>query len=115
MGRYYDEATMGEIRQAFETDVLAWAGVTTSKMFGCPCYRANGSMFAVILTGSLVLTELPPEVRGALPPELGATAFTAGPRKIEKWAQIPVGKSADLEPLMSYAELSYRRALEGED
>ena len=109
--KYYDEQQMGEMRAAFEALVMAWPDVSTRKMFGCPSYRAQGHLFAVILTGSLVLTQLPPEVRQALPPELGATAFTAGPRTVLKWAQIPVSRPADLEPLLSFTELSYRTAL----
>lgn len=114
MGKYYDEETMGEVRAEFERHAMGWADVTTRKMFGCPAYRAQGHLFAVILTGSLVLTELPPEVRSTLPPELGATAFSAGTRMVPKWAQFPVTYPADLEPLLALAELSHQVALAAE-
>jgi len=56
--KYYDESMMRELGESLEAVVLGWPGVTTKKLFGCPCYLVDKSMFALLVTGGVVLTRL---------------------------------------------------------
>ena len=48
---YYDEKQTSELRKVLEARILSWSGVEKKKMMGCPCYMANGKLFAIMVTG----------------------------------------------------------------
>lgn len=111
MGRYYDETKMGSVRADLERRVATWPGVHAGQMFGCPCFDANGKLFAFVATNGVVLTQLEWSDRAEL-----AKLFRAGPfapepgRAATKWAQVPATKPADLEPLLPWIRKSYETA-----
>ena len=53
--KWYSEEETKELREAFEKEILKWPQVDFKKMFGCPCYLANGKMFAGMVTKGIVL------------------------------------------------------------
>ena len=56
--KWYIEEETKELRQALEKEILKWPQVDYKKMFGCPCYLANGKMFAGLVTKGLIITKL---------------------------------------------------------
>lgn len=56
--KWYIEEETKELRQALEKEILKWPHVDYKKMFGCPCYLANGKMFAGLVTKGLIITKL---------------------------------------------------------
>ena len=57
--QYFDPAAGADLRSAFEALVLEWPDVTATTMFGCPSYRVDGTLFAVLVTDGIALTRLP--------------------------------------------------------
>ena len=111
--QYFDETTGAGLRAAFDDLVGGWEEeVTTVTMFGCPCYRANGKVFAVLTTDAVALTRLPEDVRAALEAERETGPFDANGRAVKKWVQVPVD-GADLEALERYVRASYEAAADG--
>ena len=113
--KYYDNDIMAATRAALERRVLSWPGVTTKPMFGCPCYRANDQLFAVLVTGGLVLTQLPDAVRTQVPSGLRAEPFEVNGRRMKRWLRFPVTGPASLEPLADLLQASYAAALQNPD
>ena len=111
--KYYAQETMGGLREAFEAVVLGWPEVGQKALFGCPCYLASERMFGFLVTGGIVLTTLPDEVRQSLPPELGASPFQAGARTMKSWVRLPVTTPEEIGTLAPLIELSYQAALSG--
>jgi hypothetical protein len=111
MGRYYDPATMGPVRDGLEARVKDWPGVHAGVMFGCPCFDADGKLFAFVATHGVVLTQLEWADRAEL-----AKLFRAGPfapepgRAATKWSHVPAMKPEDLEPLVPWIRKSYEAA-----
>ena len=56
--KWYIEEQTKDLRQALEKIILGWYKVTYRKMFGCPCYLANGKMFAGLVTKGVIITKL---------------------------------------------------------
>ncbi len=110
---FYDEATMGEVRQGLEQIVAGWPEVRAGRMFGCPGFWAGGRLFALVVRGAVVLTGLPPEDREAMMRELPlASPFEMDDRRVKDWVMVPAAGPADLPSLATYAERSYRAALQ---
>ncbi|NYT20998.1 MAG: TfoX/Sxy family protein, partial [Methanomicrobiales archaeon] len=55
---YFEETQAGDLRKAFEAIVRSWPAVTMKKMFGAPSYSTGGTLFAIVVTGGIVLTRL---------------------------------------------------------
>ncbi|MFC7249890.1 TfoX/Sxy family protein [Halomicroarcula sp. GCM10025324] len=111
---YFDGEAGGDLRTAFESLVDEWPDVDATTMFGCPSYRADGTLFAVLVTEGVVLTRLPPDQRAQLAAAFEAEPFQAGDRTVTSWVQVPVD-DATLGPLVPYVEASYETArAEGE-
>ena len=110
MAKYYEEAPMREIREAFEREVLDWPGVKPNKRFGCPCYEAKGKLFAFIVTGGVVLTALGAEEKKALAKRFFGTARVAF-RLPPKWSTVGVRTPMDLGRVYDFARMSYQNAL----
>ena len=109
--KYYDQAVMSEVRSALDDRLLSREGVSTKPMFGCPCYRADGRLFAFLVTGGLVLTQLPQSVRDQLSPSFHTELFEATGRRMKNWLRFPVEAPAALEPLDDLIDVSYSTAL----
>jgi len=109
--KYYLEEDMKELRQALEEKVLPWLHVGTSKMFGCPCYRAKGTLFAFLFMDSLVITRLGEKDKEKISRQRRTMPFEAANRKIPAWLRIPVQEKGELVKLMPFVKKSYESAL----
>ena len=109
--QYFDAEQGAELKVAFEDLVLDWPSVAAETMFGCPSYRADGTIFAVLVTDGIVLTRLPPDERTQLEQLFDTSPFDAGGRTVEKWVTVPVDSGSTLTALRPYLEASYEAAL----
>ena len=71
--KWYIEEETKELREAFEKEILQWPQVNCKRMFGCPCYLANGKMFAGLVTKGLILTKLNDSEKEELPKQRNKT------------------------------------------
>lgn len=108
----FDATEGAALREAFDDLVGGWEGLSNVTMFGCPCYRAGGKVFAALTTDAVVLTRLPDDVRGDLQGERETEPFDVEGRSTKKWVQIPVG-GADLVEIEPYIRASYEAAVAG--
>ncbi len=109
--QYYSEDEMKDIRIAFEETVLQWPKVSTKKMFGCPCYKANNKLFAFLVTGGVVFTKLSETDRESVSNQFKTTPFQAGKKSINKWPQVSIQDKAELSNIILFVEKSYNAAL----
>ena len=56
--KYFDTEKMGQIRDALETEILKWPGVSRSEMMGCLCYLLGKNMVAFLVTDGIVISKL---------------------------------------------------------
>jgi len=108
--KWYIEEETKELREALEKEILKWPKVTSRKMMGCPCYLANGKMFAGMVTNGMVITKLNSEERKELKAIHPAKPFVAGTRTLRKWVHI-ILEPADLMKIIPYIKASYDTAL----
>jgi hypothetical protein len=111
MAKRYIEDDAGDIRVALEEHILTWDGVTKRKMFGCPSYMADGTLFAMVVTGAIVLTHLDPQSRVTLASIAKVEPFKAGRKLIHKWAQVCVDHPSQIAAIVPYVHESYEAAL----
>ncbi|MFC6938485.1 MmcQ/YjbR family DNA-binding protein [Salinirubellus sp. GCM10025818] len=108
--QYFDEQAGAGLREAFDAMVGGWEEeVSTVTMFGCPCYRANGKVFAALTTDAVALTRLSDDARADLEAERETEPFDANGRAVKKWVQVPIDGS-DLDELEPYLRASYEAA-----
>ena len=112
---YFDRPDGDELKSAFESIVTDWEAVTATTMFGCPSYRADGTLFAVLVTAGVALTRLSPDDRERVEAEFETGPFQAGDRTVTKWVQVTVDDVAELDALAPHVEASYEAALEAAD
>jgi hypothetical protein len=110
MPKLYTDEASGEIRAALEDVVLGWPGVTSAKMFGCPSYRANGVMFAVLTDEGLVITKLSEAEREGAARDLGAEVFVGHGREIPGWRRIALGEPETLDDVWPYLSAAFENA-----
>ena len=108
--KWYLEEETKELREIFEKEILTWPQVDFKKMFGCPCYLANGKMFAGLVTKGLIITKLNDLEKEDLRKIREIKPFVAGDKIIKSWVHI------DLEPnvlreIMPFVKRSYERAI----
>ena len=109
--KLYEEAAMEKRRNAFESEVLRWRGVTPAKMFGTPCYNANGTFFASLVTDGIVITKLDEADKLALAREHNAGPFQPGGKTVSRWVQVPYASPDQLVAILPYLKKSYEAAL----
>ena len=110
MMQYFDADAGAQLKTAFDDLVADWDGVDSKTMFGCPSYRADGTLFAVLVTDGVALTRLPDDRRAELEAAFETGPFQAGDRTVTKWAQVPVADATDLDALRPYVRSSYETA-----
>lgn len=111
--KYYSEEDMKDLRLAMEKTLLSWPDVSTKMMFGSPCFLANGRLFVILMTGSIVLTRLDRnDNRDVLSRKYRGTPFVEGKKIIRKWIRIPAVNEADLDELLPFVKKSYEAALQ---
>ena len=108
--KWYIEEETKELREALEKEILTWPIVDYKKMFGCPCYLANGKMFAGLVTKGLVITKLNNLEKSELEKIKITKPFKAGDKVIKSWVQITVEPN-ELKEIMPFVKKSYNRAL----
>lgn len=108
--KWYNEEQTKELRIALEKEILGWFKVTSKRMFGCPCYLANGKMFAGLVTRGLIITKLDESEKEELNQIQETLPFKVGPRTMKKWVQLNID-SKDLKSILVYVEKSYERAM----
>lgn len=111
--QYFDEVEGAALREAFDELVGGWEEMSTVTMFGCPSYRADGKVFAVLTTDAVALTRLPADARAELEAERETEPFDANGRSVKKWVQVPVdgGSVGEIE---RYVRTSYEAAVAGD-
>jgi predicted DNA-binding protein (MmcQ/YjbR family) len=105
--QYYNEEKMHNLRLRIEEEILSWPNVTTKKMYGCPCYKNKEKLFAFLVTDGFVLTKVSEQEKTKLSKEFEITPFQAGKRTINKWPQIRVDATTDLEKIIPLIKASY--------
>lgn len=108
---YYSEVEMAELRRLFELEVLKWPRVTVRTMFGCPSYQVDGRLFAFLVTGGVVITQLMRMDRESLRQHYQVADFKAGERVLTQWIQVSLPEKQQLGYLLPYVRKSYERAL----
>lgn len=109
--QYYSEDEAKALREAFEKQVLYWPQVISRRMFGCPAYLADGRLFAFLVTGGVVITQLRLKDRQLVAEENPTEPFKAGERTIERWTQVTVTDPKAVGRIMAYVRKSYQTAL----
>ena len=109
--QYFDAEQGEELKLAFEDLVLDWPSVAAKTMFGCPSYRADDTIFAVLVTDGVVLTRLPSDERTQLEQLFDTAPFEASGRTVADWVTVPVDGGSALGALRPYLEASYETAL----
>jgi TfoX/Sxy family transcriptional regulator of competence genes len=108
--KYYAEPEMKSVRVAFEKKVLSWPQVTSKFMFGCPCYLAQGKMFAILVTGGVVITKLDAAGRKAVAEQLSAAPFAPQGMPMKSWVRVPLREAGPLKRILPWVEKSYEAA-----
>jgi hypothetical protein len=113
MAKLYHEELSGPLRETFEREVLAWPDVTQKKMFGCPAYRAAGTLFAFLIDDAVVLTQVPEDERAEVAERLDARPFQPGAHAITCWLAVPFDESRSVRRLLDDVRNAYQVALNG--
>jgi|AntRauTorcE11898_2_1112593.scaffolds.fasta_scaffold02808_7 hypothetical protein len=108
---YFDAEAGADLRETFDHVVAGWPDVSSKTMFGCPSYQAEGTLFAVLVTGGVALTRLPADERATVEREFETGPFQAGDRTVTKWVQVAVDDPETLDALVPYVRASYETAL----
>jgi TfoX/Sxy family transcriptional regulator of competence genes len=107
---YYYEPESHQLREKVEEIVLPWTGVTKKKMFGSPTYSTGGTIFAMLVNGGIILSQLDEDRKAALLSEPNTEYFEAHGRVIKKWILIRIQEIADIERFIPFIEASYSAA-----
>ena len=110
---YYSESESKQLREKFEEIVLPWPDITKKKMFGSPTYSTGGTIFAMLVDGGIILSQLDDEKKAALLSGPDAEYFVAHGRVIKKWVLIRIQDIADIERFIPFIEASYTAASKG--
>jgi TfoX/Sxy family transcriptional regulator of competence genes len=111
----YSESESQPLREKFEEIVLPWPEVTKKKMFGSPTYSVRGTIFAMLVDGGIILSQLDEDGKAALLSGTDAEYFVAHGHVIKKWVLIRIGDVADVERFIPFIEVSYNAAAKGHE
>ena len=111
--KYYSETADHELRLILENEVRAWASVTARKMFGCPCYQASGKLFALVVSGGIVITRVSEADREELIKQYLADPFQPEQNRaaVQAWLRVPALTKSEVSKLIPYLRKSYEAAL----
>jgi TfoX/Sxy family transcriptional regulator of competence genes len=110
---HYTESESQQLREKFEETVLQWPDVTRKKMFGSPTYSTHETIFAMLVNGGIILSQLDEDRKAALLSEPNAEYFEVHGRVIKKWVLIRIRAVADIERYLPFIEASYTAAASG--
>jgi hypothetical protein len=108
--QYYNEDKMKNLRVRLEKEILSWPGVTTKKMYGCPCYKHKERLFAFLVTDGVVLTKASEQDKITLSKEFTIKPFQAATRTMKGWPRIPIDESSDLKKILIFIKNSYHQS-----
>ena len=108
--KWYIEEQTKELRQALEKKILGWYKVTCKKMFGCPCYLANGKIFVGLVIKGLVITKLNELERTELKNKIETQLFNVGGRVLKNWVRVNLDPP-NLKLVMPFIEKSYEHTM----
>jgi hypothetical protein len=109
MDRYADES-MHAIRVSLERELFRWPGVTKRPIFGLPGYIVNGKVFALLVTGGIILTKLPEIERERVSGRFPTVPVTGHGGVIAAWVQIVLPETGDLPTILPFVKKSYDEA-----
>jgi hypothetical protein len=109
---YYSEVETRELRRTVEDTVLPWPGVMKKMMFGSPSYCVGKTLFAILVTGGIILTRLSEEEKRELLKDPHAGYFEGHGRVVKKWIVISLSDPSELEHYLPYLRSSYAAALQ---
>src|SRR4030042_1660545 len=109
--KYYAEEETKELRLALEEEILSWPHIETRKMYGCPCYKAQGKLFAFLVTKGLVITCPTENDRERVSRLCQTSPFKTGKMTIRGWVRIKIQDERELEKVMPFVRKSYTAAL----
>ena len=104
---YYADTEAADLRREFERQVMDWRGVTSRRMLGCPAYLVDGKLFAFLVTGGIVITQVRKRDREELNKTHTTGPFRAGEREIDRWLQVQVDSLERIERVMLMVKKSY--------
>jgi len=107
--KYYDEEKMVEIRKMFETEVLAWKGVSSRPMMGCLCYFYNRKLIGFLVTDGIVLMKLSEKDQTSLKEKFGGKPFEMAGQTGRLWVT-PLKGPKDVRPVMPFVRKRYEEA-----
>src|SRR6266567_2513733 len=107
--KYYDEEKMVEIRKMFETEVLAWKGVSSRPMMGCLCYFYNRKFIGFLVTDGIVLMKLSEKDQTSLKEKFGGKPFEMAGQTGRLWVT-PLKGPKDVRPVMPFVRKRYEEA-----
>jgi len=105
--QYYNEEKMKNFRLKIEKEIFNWPGVTTKKMYGCPCYKYKHKLFAFLVTDGVVLTKTSEQDKVDLSEKFKIKPFQAATRTMKNWPQIPLNEKSDYTKIVSFIKNSY--------
>jgi hypothetical protein len=106
----YSEESMHTTRISLEQELFRWPGVTTRPIFGLPGYIVNGKVFALLVTGGIILTKLPESDRERVSKRLPTVPVTGHGGVIAAWVQIVIPETGDLSTILPFVQKSYEEA-----
>jgi hypothetical protein len=113
--KYYSETADKDLRLALEAEMFNWPKVAARKMFGCPCYQANGKLFALVVSSGIVITRPADSDREVLEKQFLAVPFkveqSTGAKTMTVWLRVPALNRVEVNKLMPYLRKSYEAAL----
>ena len=109
--QHHLEEVSQELQSLFEIEVLHWPGVTTRQMFGYPSYQVKDRLFAFLVAGDVVLTQLRSADRESLARHHAIQKFKTGERELKYWVRITVKDKRDLGVVMPFVRKSYEITL----
>ncbi len=107
----FDPETAGWLLTMVRDVVGDWDDVESTTMFGCPSFRADGTLFLVLTTEGIALPSLPESDRDQLESTMAMAPFSAHGRTIGSWAFVPIEDASGVEKLRPFIEASYEAAL----
>ncbi|RDZ65904.1 hypothetical protein C5B90_06030 [Haloferax sp. Atlit-12N] len=103
-------AAVETLAAAVWREAASWPAVERTALFGCPSFRANGTLFAVVSEQGLSLTSLPAEARTAVAERHRVLPFEANGRVVGSWVTVDIEPNRIAE-LSDALRASYEAAL----
>lgn len=107
--KYYIAEETVCLKAALDREVLSWEGMEERKMMGCPSYLVGRKMFALVVTGGIVITKLDEAQKEALTAVHQWEPFCAH-RTIKKWVHLKVDPD-NLPSIVPFIKDCYLSAL----